>query len=180
MPKIYLDYAAATPLDPRVARVMRPFFASHFGNPSSTHAPGRNARASVDDARAQVASILHCTTNEIIFTHSGTESNNLALLGISRGNRRRGKHIITTQIEHDSVLKPARRLEKEGFQVTYLKPDQNGLVHPRELRAALRKETILVSIIIANNEIGTVQDLPRLVASVRSYRKNILFPDGYF
>ncbi len=159
---IYLDHAATTPLDPAVFEAMRPFFWSEAGNPSSVHAVGRRAREAVDTAREQIASVLGCKPGEMIFTSGGTEADNLALIGLARAEAERGRHIVTTAIEHHAVLFAARALQARGFDVTELAVDQNGRVDPGELAAAVRADTILVSIGLANNEIGTIQDLPLL------------------
>ncbi|MBV8804789.1 MAG: aminotransferase class V-fold PLP-dependent enzyme, partial [Sinobacteraceae bacterium] len=159
---IYLDYAATTPVDPAVVQAMSACMGpdGDFGNPgSATHRFGRRAAARVDVARAQVAALLSAEPDEIIFTSGATESNNLALLGIARANADRGGHIVTSRVEHKAVLDPCKRLEKEGFRVTYLAPDLSGRIDPNAVRAALRPDTVLVSIMFANNEIGVIQDI---------------------
>lgn len=156
---IYLDHAAATPLDPRVLSGMAPFLHDHYGNPSSPHEFGRNARAAIDEARSDIAKILHCKPSELVFTSGGTEANNLALFGLAEAYKDKGTHIITTAIEHHSVLEPCKQLESRGFTITYLQPDQNGLISLEDLEKAMKSETILVSIIYANNEIGVIQDI---------------------
>jgi cysteine desulfurase len=159
---IYMDYAATTPVDPLVMRAMNACMGPEgdFGNPgSATHPFGRRAEARVETARVQVASVLSAEPDEIIFTSGATESNNLAVLGIARANADRGRHLVTSRIEHKAVLDPCKRLEKEGFSVTYLTPDRLGRVDPEAVRAALRPDTILVSIMLANNEIGVLQDV---------------------
>ena len=159
---IYLDYAATTPVDPAVVQAMSACMGPEgdFGNPgSATHRFGHRAAARVDVARAQVAALLSAEPDEIIFTSGATESNNLALLGIARANADRGGHIVTSRVEHKAVLDPCKRLEKEGFAVTYLAPDLSGRIDPNAVRAALRPDTVLVSIMFANNEIGVVQDV---------------------
>jgi len=158
---IYLDYAATTPVDPTVARAMSACLEldGDFGNPSSAHAFGHRAAARVETARTQAASLLSALPEEIIFTSGATESNNLAILGIARANADRGRHIITSRIEHKAVLDPCKRLEKEGFSVTYLTPDRSGRVDPAAVHEALRPDTLLVSIMYANNEIGVIQDI---------------------
>lgn len=159
---IYLDHAAATPLHPAVLKKMLPFLKNEYGNPSSIHSLGRSSRAAIDDARSKVAEILNCKPKEIIFTSSGTEANNMALFGAARGNKNKGNHIITTAIEHHSVLEPLQQLEAEGFKITYLKVDHSGPVSLQDLQKALTPETILVSIIYANNEIGTIQNIAEI------------------
>jgi len=167
---IYLDYAATTPVDPAVVRAMTTCMGpdGDFGNSgSATHEFGRRAAARVEDARAQVAALLSAQPDEIIFTSGATESNNLAVLGIARANSDRGRHIITSRTEHKAVLDPCKRLEKEGFSVTYLTPDGSGQVDPEAVRAAIRPDTILVSIMFANNELGVVQDIGAIGAICR-------------
>jgi cysteine desulfurase len=159
---IYLDYAATTPVDPAVMRAMNACMGPEgdFGNPgSATHRFGRQAAARVESARAQVASLLSAEPDEIIFTSGATESNNLAVLGIARANADRGRHLVTSRTEHKAVLDPCKRLEKEGFSVTYLTPDHSGRIDPKAVRAALRPDTVLVSIMFANNEVGVLQDV---------------------
>jgi cysteine desulfurase len=167
---IYLDYAATTPVDPAVMLVMNACMGPQgdFGNPgSATHRFGHRAAARVETARAQVASLLSAEPDEIIFTSGATESNNLAVLGIARANADRGRHLVTSRIEHKAVLDPCKRLEKEGFSVTYLTPDRSGRVDPEAVRAALRPDTVLVSIMLANNEIGVLQDVHSIGAICR-------------
>jgi cysteine desulfurase len=167
---IYLDYAATTPVDPAVVQAMTACMGpdGDFGNSgSSTHRFGHRAAARVDKARAAVAALLSAEPDEIIFTSGATESNNLAVLGIARANGDRGRHIVTSRTEHKAVLDPCKRLEKEGFSVTYLTPDRSGWIDPEVLRAALRPDTILVSIMFANNEIGVVQDIAAIGAVCR-------------
>jgi cysteine desulfurase len=159
---VYLDYAATTPVDPAVARAMAECLTTEgtFANPSSVvHTPGRDAAARIETARAQVAALVGADAEEIVFTSGATESNNLALLGVARANRDRGRHIVTSRIEHKAVLDPCKRLEREGFQVTYVTPDSSGLIGPEAVRAALRADTVLVSIMHVNNEIGVLQDI---------------------
>jgi cysteine desulfurase len=158
---IYLDYAATTPVDAPVVEAMSRCLAADgdFGNPSSIHPFGQRAAAHVQSARTQVAALLSAQPDEIIFTSGATESNNLAVLGIARANGDRGRHIVTSRIEHKAVLDPCKRLEKEGFSVTYLTPDRSGRIGPEAVRAALRPDTILVSVMFANNEVGVIQDI---------------------
>ena len=159
---IYFDHSATTPLDPRVAAAMHAFLEGGFGNPSSLHHPGREARAAVDQARAQVAALLNAQPGEIIFTASGTESDNLALRGVVEALGMDGAHIITSAIEHPAVLETCRYLEHQGVSVTLLPVTNEGLVEPAALRAALRPSTVLVSIMAANNVVGTLQPLVEL------------------
>jgi cysteine desulfurase len=167
---IYLDYAATTPIDPAVAQAMISCMGpdGDFGNAgSATHRFGHRAAARVEAARVQVAGLLAAEPDEIIFTSGATESNNMAVLGIARANADRGRHIVTSKTEHKAVLDPCKRLEKEGFSVTYLTPDRSGSIDPAALRAALRPDTVLASIMFANNEIGVVQDIAALGAVCR-------------
>jgi cysteine desulfurase len=177
---IYLDYAATTPVDPDVARVMIECLGpeADFGNPgSATHSFGHRAAARVETARAQVAALLSAEPEEIVFTSGATESNNLALLGIARANADRGGHIVTSRIEHKAVLDPCKRLEKEGFSVTYLAPDETGRVDPAAVRTAIRPDTLLVSIMFANNEVGVIQDVEAIGAICRE-RGIVFHSDG--
>ena len=166
---VYLDYAATTPVDPAVATEMAACLteSGDFGNASSTHVFGRRAAARVETARAQVAALIGAEPDEITFTSGATESNNLAVLGVARANADRGRHIVTTRIEHKAVLDPCKRLEREGFSVTYLTPDRQGRIDPEIVRAALRPDTVLVSIMYVNNEIGVMQDVGAIGALCR-------------
>ncbi|MCX7731438.1 MAG: cysteine desulfurase, partial [Candidatus Caldatribacterium sp.] len=159
---IYLDYNATTPCDPRVIEEMLPFFREIFANPSSLHRPGQEARQAVEKARSSIAHFIGAKEEEIIFTSGGTESNNLAIRGVAQALRKRGTHVVTSTIEHHAVLNVFRALEKEGFSVTYLPVDRDGIVHPEELRKALRPDTILVSIMHANNETGVIEPIADL------------------
>jgi cysteine desulfurase NifS/selenium donor protein len=157
MESIYLDYNATTPIDPRVADAMRPFLDGLFGNPSSIHAEGLMAKQAIEAARKQVAGLLNCHSDEIIFTSGGTESNNLAIKGFAFANRHEGNHIITSCIEHPSVMEVCRYLEKQGFIITYLPVDEYGQVDPENVERNITASTILVSVMHANNETGTIQ-----------------------
>jgi cysteine desulfurase len=164
---VYLDYAATTPVDPEVAEAMVGCLTleGDFGNAgSATHAFGRRAAARVETARAQVATLIGAAPDEITFTSGATESNNLVLLGVARANADRGRHLITARTEHKAVLDPCKRLEKDGFAVTYLTPDRAGRIDPEAVRAALRPDTVLVSIMYVNNEIGVMQDVDAIGA----------------
>jgi cysteine desulfurase len=169
---IYLDHAATTPTDPQVLAAMLPYFSTIAGNPSSIHQAGRLALQGLDDAREQVARVLNCARKEVIFTGGGSESNNLALKGVAYEQRRRGRgaHIITSAIEHHAVLHAADSLAQDGFTVTVLPVDANGLVRPDDLRAALRPDTTLVSIMYANNEMGAIQPIAELGAICREHK----------
>jgi cysteine desulfurase len=158
VPTIYLDYNATTPLDKAVLGGMRPYLEEVYGNPSSVHHVGRRARAVLDQSRERLAALLRCKASEIVFTSGGTESNNLAVLGAARRLKERGRHLITSAIEHHAVLHCFDYLEQhEGFQVTRIPPDRDGLIDPEALRNTLRPDTTLVSIMAANNETGTIQ-----------------------
>ena len=160
--KIYLDYAATTPVDPRVLKAMLPYFSVKFGNTMSLHSFGQEAKAALEESRAIVADLINAKPNEIIFTSSATESNNLALKGVAFANKNKGRHIIISQIEHACVRETAKWLETQGFEVTRIKVDEYGLVSPEDVKKAIKKETILVSIIHASNEIGTIQPIEEI------------------
>ena len=162
MKRIYLDHAATTPVDPEVIEAMLPFFRETFGNPSSIHSFGQQARSAVEGAREMVASFMGAKPAEIVFTSGGTESNNFAIKGIAWANRKKGNHIITSAIEHHAVMEPCRFLEREGFEVTFLSVDSRGLVDPCDVEKAITDRTILVSIMHANNEIGTLQPIAEI------------------
>jgi cysteine desulfurase len=166
---VYLDYAATTPVDPRVAEAMASCLTpgGDFGNASSSHAFGRAAAARIGRARSQVAALIGASADEIVFTSGATESNNLAILGVARANADRGRHLVTSRTEHKAVLDPCKRLEKEGFSVTYLTPEPSGVVTPAAVAAVLRPDTQLLSLMCVNNEIGVVQDLAAIGALCR-------------
>jgi cysteine desulfurase len=169
--EVYLDYAATTPTDERVLEAMQPYFNKMYGNPSSLHTKGREAREVVDEARGVCADFINARPDEIIFTGGGTESDNMAILGYARAQKDAGKHIIVSAIEHHAVLEAAQFLEtNEGFEVTYLKPDKTGRIDPKQVKDALRNDTILVSIMFANNEIGTVQPIEEIGEVIDGYR----------
>ena len=166
---IYLDYAATSPVDVRVAAAMSECLTRDgvFGNPSSLHPHGRLARERVERARAQVAALIHAEPQQLVWTSGATESNNLAILGTARAAAKRGRHLVSARTEHKSVIDPCKRLEHEGFQVTWLDCDREGLIAPQLVRAALRPDTVLVSIMQANNEIGVLQDIEAIGAICR-------------
>jgi cysteine desulfurase NifS/selenium donor protein len=170
---IYLDYNATTPIDPRVRKAMLPFMDRHFGNPSSSHAFGMAARKAVDGARLQVAGVLGCEVYEIVFTGGGSESNNHAIKGAAMARQAEGDHIITSSIEHPAVTEVCRYAETRGFRVTYLPVDQYGLVDPAAVERAITPQTILISVMHANNEVGTIQPIRQIAALARS--RGILF-----
>lgn len=159
MNRIYLDNAATTPLDPHVLQQMLPYLTDHYGNPSSIYATGRDARKAVEEARRAVANAINCTAAEIFFTSGGTESDNWAIKGLASANAHKGKHIISTAIEHHAVLHPLEDLERQGFTVTYVPVDEHGLVSLRDIEKAIQADTILIIVIAANNEIGTIQPI---------------------
>jgi cysteine desulfurase len=170
MKRIYLDYAATTPTHPDVMSEMQPYFEQKFGNPSSIHSFGREAKSAIEAAREQVVGLIaprHSSgqggsAEEIVFTSGGTESNNFALHGVAYANEKKGNHIITTSIEHHALLEPCKFLESRGFKVTYLPVDKYGLVDPQEVRKAITDKTVLVSVMHANNEIGTIEPIAEI------------------
>lgn len=163
MAKIYLDYAATTPLDPQVLKAMMPYLKHDFGNPSSIYGIGQKASGAIGEARKIAADFLGCSSQEIVFTGSATEANNLAIFGVLKAAKIAKPHIITTQIEHHAVLEPCRELERQGLiEATYLPVDKEGLVQPTEVQKAIKPNTVLVSIIYANNEIGTIQPIAEI------------------
>ena len=174
IPMVYLDHSATTPLDPEVLEAMMPYLTEEFGNASSVYGLGQRARQAIDQARDEVADFYGVAAKEVIFTSGGTEGDNFAFQGIARRNGDRGRHVITSTIEHDAVLRSAEALERDGFEVTRLRVDRFGLVDPDALRQALRSDTILVSIMHANNEIGTIEPIRELAAVTREHS------DAYF
>lgn len=170
---IYFDYAATTPVDENVLRKMIPYFSSEFGNPSSVYDIGKSNKVAINMARKQIADAINCSSEEIYFTSCGSESDNLAIKGIAKANKNRGRHIITSKIEHPAVLETCSRLEKEGFSVTYINVDKDGIINLNELEKAIRRDTILISIMYANNEIGTIQPIDEIGKIARS--RNIIF-----
>ena len=166
---IYLDYNATTPLCAPAWEAMQPYFTRHFGNPSSVHRAGRETRAAIDNARDELAALLRVKPHELIFTSGGTESNNLALLGLARNLAPNGKHLISNRAEHHAVLHTLEHLEKrEGFEITWLDLSRDGLIDPDALAAAIRPDTILVSIMTANNETGVIQPMAEIAGRCRS------------
>ena len=173
---IYLDYAATTPIAPEVLKEMLPYLKKEYGNPSSIYGLGQKAQMACDKARQRVADFLNCSSSEIVFTGSATEANNLAILGMIKNQRPKTKnqklHIITTQIEHHAVLEPYKELEKQGAEVTYLPVDKQGLVRVSDVEKAIKVNTVLVSIMYANNEIGTIQpiaEIAKLIKKINSF-----------
>ena len=166
---IYLDYNASTPIDPAVASAMRPFLDGAFGNPSSGHWASTPAKAALENARGQVAALLGCAPDEIVFTSGGSEANNLAIKGTFFALRHKGEHIVTTQVEHPAILAPCRFLERLGATVTYLPVDRTGRVDPEAVRRAITPRTILISVMYANNEVGTIQPIEEIGAIAREH-----------
>jgi cysteine desulfurase len=165
---IYLDYNATTPHASEVIEAMRPYLEEHFGNPSSSHWYGRKTREAVETARSQVAALLNCTPAEVLFTSGGTESNNHAIRGIALARRAHGKHIITSQIEHPAVTGVCERLKLDGFEITYLPVDGHGMVKARDVEMAIRPETIFITLMHANNEVGTIQPIEEVAELAKS------------
>ncbi len=171
--RIYLDYASTTPIDDDVVRAMKPYLQESFANPSAIYREGVFAKRSLSEARTSIARVLSCKSEEIIFTASGTESNNLALLGVFRAAKKKiaKPHIITTKIEHPSVLEVMEQIEREGGEVSYVGVAENGIVRPVDIQKALRPETILISIMYANNEMGTIQPLREIFRVIQNFQK---------
>ena len=170
MPRVYLDHAATTPVHPEVIAAMLPHFHNSFGNPSSIHSFGRESRQAVDDAREKVAKILGASAREIFFTSGGTEADNIAIQGVALAKKGQGRHIITSQIEHHAVLDTCKYLETQGFAVTYLPVDEYGRVRIEDVKAAFRPDTILITIMHANNEVGTIQPIREISAIAREHK----------
>ena len=170
MERIYLDHAATTPMHPRVIEKMMEVMNKNFGNPSSIHSFGREARHYIDLARETLARSIGAKENEIIFTSGGTEADNMALFGAAESNHHKGKHIITTQVEHHAVLHACQRLEKMGFEVSYLPVDKSGVISLDELSRTLRDDTILVSIMYGNNEVGTIQPIKEIGELIQTHQ----------
>jgi len=164
--RVYADNNATTPVDPRVREAMVPYLQEEFGNPNSLHTLGREAREAIEEAREKAADMLNCSSGEVIFTGSATESNNHVVKGTAFARKGQGKHIITSKIEHSCVLEACEWLERQGFEVTYLDVDEEGYVSPEELKKELREDTILVSVMMANNEIGTIQPIKKMAEIV--------------
>jgi cysteine desulfurase len=167
---VYLDHAATTPVDPDVLEAMLPYFREQFGNASTLYSMGQDAREAIEKAREQVADLIGARADEVYFTSGATEADNWAIFGIAGSNERKGKHIITSMIEHEAVIQPCESLEKRGWEVTYLPIDGEGRVDPEEVAHALRPDTILISIMHSNNEIGTLQPIAEIGAIARERR----------
>ncbi|MFC2031864.1 cysteine desulfurase NifS [Chloroflexota bacterium] len=162
MKRIYLDYAATTPTHPEVVKAMIPYFSEAFGNPSSTHACGQEARQALEEARGKVASLIGASNDEIVFTSGGTEADNLAIKGVAYANESKGNHIIISSIEHHAVTETCKFLGKKGFTITYLPVDGYGLVNPDDVKQAITSKTILISVMHANNEVGTIEPVAEI------------------
>jgi cysteine desulfurase len=177
MDRIYLDANATTPVLPEVVEAMRPFWSESFGNPSSAHHSGQRARSAVDHARTSIARLLNCSAKEIVFTSGGTESDNLALNGVLQTflDNHEPAHLLTTEIEHHAILYTAQALQRRGIQVTFLNPTREGLINPEAFEAALRPDTKLVSIMLANNETGAIQPIGKLARLAKAHHPSLLF-----
>jgi cysteine desulfurase len=183
MKKIYLDYAATTPTDKEVLKEMLPYFSEKFGNPSSIHQFGQEVLEAVDKARQQVADFLGCAPSEIIFTSGATESNNMVIKGIVKGVQSFIPHIITSSIEHHCVLNSCKAAEKEGIDVTYLRVDKSGIVNPEDVKKTIKENTVLISIMYANNEVGTIEpitEIGRMIKEINIEREKNKLPRIYF
>ena len=170
---IYLDHAATTKIDDAVLKEMLPYLTSYYGNASSLYSLGKSSREAVEKARKQVANAINCSASEVYFTSCGSESDNLAIKGISKANKNRGRHIITSSIEHPAVLETCKSLEREGFEVSYVPVKENGIVDVEMLRRLIRPDTVLISIMTANNEVGTIQPIEQIGKIARA--NNIIF-----
>ena len=173
MKEIYLDHSATTRVRKDVLNEMLPYFYEEYGNPSSLYGIGREAKKAIENARCKVATALNCDKDEVYFTSCGSESDNLAIKGIAYANCNRGNHIITSKIEHPAILNACKNLEKKGFRVTYLNCNENGFVDLKQLEQAITKETILISVMTANNEIGTIQNIKQI--GEIAHKRNIIF-----
>ena len=168
--KIYMDYAATTPTRADVLSVMLPYFDEEYGNPSSLYSSGRKSNSVIERSRGNIAKILGVEKDEIIFTASGTESDNMAILGVARANREHGNHILISSIEHKAIIEPAKQLEKEGFIIEYIGVDKDGMIDVKDAVSRITDKTILISVMYANNEIGTIQPIRELTEELKSYK----------
>ncbi len=166
---IYLDYNATTPIHPDVKKAMEPFWDKEFGNPSCSYTLGKKAYRAIEKARAQVASLINARENEIVFTSGGTESNNTVFKGILWALKKRGNHVITTQIEHPSIINPALFMEQLGFEISFVPPNKEGIVDPQEIKRHIKKETVLISVMHANNETGAIQPIAEISKMAKEY-----------
>lgn len=169
----YFDNSATTKIKEEVLKEMFPYLSIQYGNPSSIYSIGREAKRAIEEARKRVASLINCKPEEIYFTSCGSESDNTALKGFANANKNKGKHIITSKIEHPAILNTCKSLEKQGYEVTYLDVDKNGFVNLETLKNSIRKDTILISIMFANNEIGTIEPIEEI--SKIAHKNNIIF-----
>ena len=174
MKRVYLDHIAAAPLAPGVLEKMRPFLEAGFGNPQSLHSDGQAAAEAVEESRERVAALIGAAPPEIIFTASGTEANNLAVKGLAQAQRAKGNHLVVSAVEHASVLNPVKTLEKSGFQATIVPVDRQGRVDPAAVAGALREDTILVSVMTANSEVGTIEPIAEIVRAVKAKSPGVL------
>jgi len=174
---VYLDYNATTPVDPAVADAIEPYLREHFGNPSSSHVYGQRAHVAVEQARSQVASLIAAQPKEIVFTGCATESNNLAIHGVARALRQKGRHLITCTVEHPAVTQPCKRLEEDGWELSVVPVDYYGQVNPGDIANAIREDTVLVSVMHANNEVGTIQPIEE-IASITKRHGVLLHSDA--
>lgn len=173
---IYLDHSATTPVDPRVLKEMMPYFSDKFGNYSSIHGFGRESYFAVEKARERIAKALNCSKEEIIFTSGSTESNNLAIKGFINSLKKvKNPHIITTQIEHDAILEPCKQLENKGVEVDYLPVQKNGVIDPKEVLKAIKENTVLVSVMYVNNEVGSINSIAEIAKMIKKKNKDIIF-----
>lgn len=170
-----MDYSATTPVKQEVLETMSPYFTEHYGNPSSLYTIGQESKAAISNARRQVASIIGADEKEIYFTACGTESDNWAIFGTADAKKGKGKHIITSKIEHHAVLHSCQQLEKQGYDVTYLDVEPDGTINPQALKAALRADTVMVSIMMVNNEVGTIEPIKELCSVTKAFNKEIIF-----
>ena len=177
MKRIYLDYAATTPVHPEVVKAMLPYFNDSFGNPSSRYFYGQEARKAIEEARDKVADLIGAQGEEIVFTSGGTEADNFAMKGVAYASNHKGNHIVTTSIEHHAVLEPCKFLEERGFTVTYLPVDEYGLVNPQSVKEAITDKTILISVMHANNEVGTVEPIAE-ISKITKEKKIIFHTDA--
>ncbi len=178
--KVYLDHAATTPVSLQVQTAMAPYFSNDFGNPSTIYSIGRKANESINNARKIIAELIHGLPENIIFTGSGSESDNLAIFGIARKHKDKGKHIISLGIEHHAVLEPLKQLEKEGFEISFVKTNKDGLVDSKDVIKAIKQDTILVTVMYANNEVGSIQPIAEIGKGILKYRKLHNTPYPYF
>ena len=173
---VYLDHIATTPVAQEVLEAMLPYFREHFGNPTSLHSFGQVTKKAINSAREKIATLINANSpEEIVFTSGGIEANNLAIKGIAEAYEKKGRHIVSTEIEHHSILHPLKTLERKGWEVTYLKPDRYGFIHPDQVSEAVRPDTVLVSIGHSNREIGTIQDIKSLVQAAKSKNPKVIF-----